>query len=198
MDCIVYKHTNKINGKIYVGQTWRTIRQRSKNGTHYKGNPHFWAAIQKYGWKNFQSELITVAHTQEIANYWEQYFIDQYDSRNRDTGYNFRDAGSHGKMSTESRLKMSEARMGKEPWNKGKLGCYSGAVLEQMSKSRKGKTSCMKGKAHTKQARQQMSISRMGYQNHLGKSHTNEAKQKMSVAFRGKTWKLIDGKRVWQ
>lgn len=198
MDCIVYKHTNKVNGKVYIGQTWRTISRRSKNGTHYKSNPHFWAAIQKYGWDNFQSELLTVTHTQEVANYWEQYFIDQYDSCNRDVGYNFREAGSHGKMSTESRLKMSKARKGKEPWNKGKIDCYSEAVLEQMSKSRKGKPSFMKGKILTLKTRQQMSASRVGYQNHLGKPHTKEAKQKMSAAFKGKTWKMIDGKRIWQ
>ena len=54
----VYMHTNKINGKRYVGQTCKKPEYRWVNGKGYKGSPHFFSAIQKYGWNNFEHQII--------------------------------------------------------------------------------------------------------------------------------------------
>lgn len=45
----VYVHTNKANGKRYVGITSREPEVRWKNGFAYKSNPHLDSAFKKYG-----------------------------------------------------------------------------------------------------------------------------------------------------
>ena len=54
----VYLHTNKINGKVYVGLTSMSPEERWKNGKGYCNNSHFKSAIEKYGWDNFEHEII--------------------------------------------------------------------------------------------------------------------------------------------
>ena len=50
----VYKYTNLINGKVYIGQTKTSLIKRAgSNGERYKGCRHFYLAISKYGWENF-------------------------------------------------------------------------------------------------------------------------------------------------
>jgi len=56
-------------------------------------------------------ECLAVSHTQEVADYWEKYFIGRYDSI--ETGYNLRDGGSRGKHSQETKEKISIANTGK-------------------------------------------------------------------------------------
>ena len=68
---IIYKVTNKVNGKIYIGQTVRTLEQRkwqhldaAKNGC----KTHFYNAIRKYGEDNFVFEIIDEASSLEELN----------------------------------------------------------------------------------------------------------------------------------
>jgi len=49
----IYIHKNKINGKVYIGQTGQDPKKRWDNGNGYKTCSRFWNAIQKYGWDNF-------------------------------------------------------------------------------------------------------------------------------------------------
>lgn len=95
MLCSIYKMLNQINGKIYVGQTWRTIQKRF--GIHkqpsYKGCINLHNALNKYGRDKFTIELITICGTQDAADYWERFFILKYNSI--DNGYNLRNGG-HG------------------------------------------------------------------------------------------------------
>ena len=52
MEWIIYKHTNKVNGKVYVGQTKQTLDRRWRNGVGYTRDncdTHFARAINKYG-----------------------------------------------------------------------------------------------------------------------------------------------------
>ena len=62
----VYVHINKINHKKYIGITKQKPEDRwGKNGENYKESPHFYAAIQKYGWDNFEHIILKENLTKE-------------------------------------------------------------------------------------------------------------------------------------
>ena len=84
----IYKHQNKTNGKVYIGQTNNCARRWESNGIQYKACPRFYSAIQHYGWDNFEHEILQDNLTQEQANDLEIAYIKQYDSTNPEKGYN--------------------------------------------------------------------------------------------------------------
>lgn len=84
----VYAHINEINGKIYIGVTKQELHKRfGKNGNGYKGQ-RFYKAIEKYGWDNFQHEIIASGLTKEEAENFEILLIDKLKTRNDKYGYN--------------------------------------------------------------------------------------------------------------
>lgn len=110
----VYKHTNKFNGKVYIGITSQQPEKRWKNGYGYEGNEYFYRAIQKYGWNDgFNHEIIVSGLTKEDACSIEIELIKAYDSTNSDKGYNFSLGGDCGNagcyQSEEWANKMSES-----------------------------------------------------------------------------------------
>jgi hypothetical protein len=93
MAWIIYKHTSP-SGKIYVGQTKQTLAKRFVNGKGYAHCPKFNAAIKKYGWEAFQTEIIEEGIlTQQEANERETYWIAFYNSYYE--GYNCTKGGSN-------------------------------------------------------------------------------------------------------
>jgi DNA invertase Pin-like site-specific DNA recombinase len=95
---------------VYVGQTWRDILVRfAQHCAKDSGCAYLRNAIQKYGKENFEIKTICMAFGQNDTDYWEGHFMDKFDSRNPDKGYNLKTAGSHGKHSQESKDKVSKA-----------------------------------------------------------------------------------------
>lgn len=95
--------------KVYIGQTCKTLSKRAcGNGIGYRHSPKFYAAIQKYGIENFKTTILKDNLTLEEANYWEQYYIKEYDSTNREKGYNICPGGDNHIMSEEARKRLSE------------------------------------------------------------------------------------------
>ena len=94
----IYKITNNINGKVYIGQTTRTIKDRWKqhiNDSKSKTNlPYFHKAINKYGPENFSIEKIIEAPQSELDEL-EIFYIKKYDSYNN--GYNMTLGGLTGR-----------------------------------------------------------------------------------------------------
>ena len=90
----IYKITNKINGKAYIGQTIRPVEYRFhrhiNDAMHNVLDTHFARAIRKYGPDKWQLEIIDNAETQEELNQKEQYWIRHYNSV--EEGYNETDA----------------------------------------------------------------------------------------------------------
>ena len=90
----IYKISNSINNKVYIGQTIRPIEDRFRrhinDAINNNLNTHFARAIRKYGKENFFIEEIDQADNQEELNLKEQYWIRYFDSINN--GYNETDA----------------------------------------------------------------------------------------------------------
>lgn len=112
---IVYKHTNKVNGKVYIGITSQKAERRwGKNGEKYiKDNQYFGNAIKKYGWDGFTHEILIDNLTKEKAEQYEIDLIELYESTNRDKGYNISIGGGLNigfKFSEKSKNLMSETR----------------------------------------------------------------------------------------
>lgn len=111
----VYSHTNKTNGKMYVGITKSSLKCRWRNGRGYNG--YFGKAISKYGWNNFEHELIASGLTKDEACNFEMLLISKLDLTNEINGYNLHVGGTCGALgvtpSNETREKISKARMGK-------------------------------------------------------------------------------------
>lgn len=104
-------HTNKINNKKYIGITQQKPQIRWQKGTGYKPTSHFRRAIDKYGWDNFEHEVLFDNLTAEEAAFKERELIAQYNTTNREYGYNNSDGGEigfHFTHSEEAKKKMSE------------------------------------------------------------------------------------------
>ncbi len=100
----VYVHTNKTNGKMYVGLTGKKPEERWCNGNGYKdkkgrNSSPFWNAIKKYGWDNFEHEIISSGLTEEEACSMERIMIDKLDTyADHKNGYNVKSGGSSGHL----------------------------------------------------------------------------------------------------
>lgn len=117
----IYKHTNLINGKSYIGQTSaKNPNTRWAGGSGYsRRNPVFYNAIKKYGWENFSHEiLIDNIQTLEEANKLEIELIAKYHTWIRDpecNGYNTTTGGSgrSHEQSEETKQKISDSLKGR-------------------------------------------------------------------------------------
>ena len=163
----VYKHTSP-NGKIYIGITAIDPEKRWKQG--YSHNRHFSMAIKKYGWENISSEIIASNLTQKDACEMEISLIKEYNSTNRNYGYNISTGGESGRLgvkaSKESIEKMRAAKVGKKLTEEHK---------RKISESEKGKIV-------SKETREKLRIA------NTGKKHTEETKRKLS--------KIVTGRKV--
>lgn len=82
----VYKHTNKYNGKCYIGITKQVPHKRWGSGKGYKSNVEFTNAINKFGWDGFSHEIIYSRLSEFDAKCYEFELIVYYDSI--EFGYN--------------------------------------------------------------------------------------------------------------
>ena len=224
--CTIYLLKNLLDGKVYIGQTWQTLEERFNSGNGYRGSHHIDNAIKLYGKENFTYEILITTENQMTANWLENFWIETFQSRNSKIGYNIRGGGSIGKLSEETKNKISASLKGNTN-KRGKI--VSDEVKQKMSESRKeyfdnGGLHGMSGKTHTPEAIEKIVAAHVGtkhseeHKKKISESckgivKTEETKQKMrkpksvkrtkehteklAQALRGKTWKLIDGKRVW-
>lgn len=87
---IIYKATNTVNGRAYIGQTKSTLRSRQywhrRDAFTYRSDTDFHKAIREYGWDAFEWEILDSASNEEDLDGKEEAWIRRYDTfRN---GYN--------------------------------------------------------------------------------------------------------------
>lgn len=93
----VYKHTSP-SGKVYIGITKQTPNCRWKNGLGYESSPHFWSAIQKYGWENFSHEILMDGISKADACAEERRLIAELNALDPAFGYNQKTGGELGSL----------------------------------------------------------------------------------------------------
>ena len=108
----VYKITNTVNGKVYIGQSWDTRKRWGdhKNQMEEGSQDYIHRAMRKYGWSSFTFETLVVPCSQICMDELEIYFISFYESINPEKGYNLTSGGRGGKKSEVSRKKSSESQ----------------------------------------------------------------------------------------
>ncbi len=110
---IIYKITNKINNKIYIGQTIGTLHDRQNQYKSEADNRPIIHAIKKYGFDNFIFETIDIAKTTKELNEKEIYWIARLNATKKNIGYNIRHGGSNSPIAESTRKILSEQKMGK-------------------------------------------------------------------------------------
>jgi group I intron endonuclease len=179
---VIYKTTNLVNGKIYIGQD-------SKNNPEYLGSGKIIKrAIKKYGKENFKKEILEECTNQTELDIKEKYWIQELNTINQDIGYNVSFGGQTGwykglKHTEETKRIYSLTRKGKLIGDKN--GMYGKQHTEnakkKMSNPQFGDKNGMYGKQHTEETKKKMSESLSGENNSFfGKQHTEETKKKMS------------------
>ena len=174
---IVYKTTNLINGKIYVGQD-------SHNDSNYLGSGKILKqAINKYGRQNFQKETLCECKTKEELNEKEIYWIKKLNSQNRNIGYNITDGGNWGDALTNNpnlekiKKKISDSLKKYYENNPERI-----KILSEQARLRKGNKNSFYGKKHSEDSKKKMRNSNQW----LNKKLPIEIKQKISNTLKEK------------
>ena len=90
---IIYKITNLINNKIYIGLTTTELKVRW-NRHCVKSDPrHLYCSMRKYGIENFTIEQIDSADSIIKLGELERYYIEKYNSQDPNIGYNLSAGG---------------------------------------------------------------------------------------------------------
>lgn len=158
----VYCHTNKINGKKYIGITSQKPQYRWKNGQGYRNNEYFFRAIEKYGWHNFTHEILYTDLSKEDAECIEVKLIAEYKTTDNQNGYNIESGGNATKdVPKSTRKKISEALKGHPCTTETK---------QKISEAQKGRVSPKKG---TKATPEQVEKNRLA---HIGQKAWNKGR----------------------
>lgn len=112
---IIYKITNNISNKSYIGQTKRTLaerwREHRKDKKRYSS--HFSNAISKYPKESWKLEILEEISDVYLLNERECYWIEFYDSLKN--GYNsISGGGQNTEFSKEAKFKMSKSQKGRK------------------------------------------------------------------------------------
>lgn len=167
-DCmIIYKIINRVNGKIYIGQTVQKLEERirkhfSRAKTEIQYKYPLVNAIRKYGENNFDYETIEIVDALEKLNEREVYWIRYYNSISPN-GYNATEGGegTEGyKHKEKDKLKMKKLKINKyngenNPFY-GKR--HSQAQIEKWKQERKGRKLTEEWKANISKTRKRKKI----------------------------------------
>ena len=165
----IYRITNLINGKTYIGQH----KYKDLNDDYMGSGKCLKRAQAKYGIENFKKDILVFGIVKKsFIDLLEKEYIKFYRSIGK-AEYNIADGGEggNGLHSEETRKKISEACKGKK---------RSEETRKKVSEARKGKPTWNKGKHWSEEARKKMSEA------HKGKSLSEETKRKISETLKSR------------
>lgn len=125
---IIYKITNTINNKVYIGQSVLTLNERInsyiKEVKYSSKNRPIIAAMRKYGFHNFIFSILEKGIVDKnILDKKERYYIQKYKALCSEKGYNIELGGNGpGKHSEDTKNKISKAQLGTKNHMYGKKG----------------------------------------------------------------------------
>lgn len=180
----VYRHTNKTNGKVYVGITGRSVEERWRNGSAYKDCKHFNRAIQKYGWDGFSHEILYSNLSREQAQKIEIELIAFYQSSECGS-YNILSGGNLSRtgmrLSEDAREKLRQLRLGKplSEEHKQKLrAAHTGKMLSEETRRKMSENNARywKDKKRDSETVEKIRVA------HLGKTLSDEHRAKITAS----------------
>jgi len=155
MSNTIYKATNSITGKSYIGfdSAWPKRKNRHLENANYNREGKFYDAIRKYGWDKFQWEILYQSKDKEhTLNVMETQFIREYNTFNQ--GYNMTEGGEGCFGATSNKIWINDGHNHKrlekdqlipEGWSKGRLKIKRKVGMSEESKQRIGQ----KNKEHS-------------------------------------------------
>jgi group I intron endonuclease len=160
---IIYKTTNLINNKIYIGQSYKD------NDFSYLGSGKtLIKALKKYGKSNFKKEIIVQGDFNKLyTDELEKHYIQLYASYKKNIGYNIDKGGSGNSRNQNKNISIN---------NKGKV---------MSEKARENMRIAAKNKAPVSQeTKEKMSKKLMGNKRRAGKKFTEEQLEKMRIGIK--------------
>jgi len=203
---LIYKVTNNINEKSYIGFTSKKLNKRKFQHKQYalqRNSPFaFHQAIRKYGWENFKWDVIYESWDDpHCLNTMEPYFIEEYNTFGKN-GYNMDRGGRNGMLgikrkptSEETKQKIKNTLKAKGIKGENHPMWGKRHTPETIERFKFKKT--MLGKHHSEETKKKMSESTKEFAKNnktgmFGKKHTIETKQKMRIK-RMQSWELYIG-----
>lgn len=183
---IVYKITNRINGKVFIGYTIYPLHIRKKLQIYEatKDTSGFlYDAISRYGSNNFSWSILEYCNKRSESFKCREFYIKKYNSMNRNHGYNCQSGGQYFSLVEESKEKMKESRFNLPEHIKNKI----------KEAARKSAT----GRVDTPETRQKRIDSHTGEKNYMfGRHRSAKTKKKIGEANRDKVRSLEVRKKM--
>lgn len=173
---VVYCHTSP-SGKKYIGQTNNYEKRCREHQYKSNGCVAFAKAINRYGWDNFNHEILATGLTSQASNHFEEFYIKHFNSFGK-SGYNLLSGGNAPTFSEESKQRMSESSKGENHPMFGKN--HTPETIEKISSAQRGENHHNFGGTLSPEHRAKISASNMG------KKFTPSHRSKLSAANIGK------------
>ena len=186
---IIYKTTNLIDGKFYIGKDEKNKKSYYGSGTYFKN------ALKKYGKENFRKDILEFCTDREHLCEREKFWIAL--TKAKELGYNIANGGegtSGRKLSDETKRKISESLKGHKVSDETKRKIRESNTGHIVSKETKEKISSAQ-KNMSDETKERISLGRKEYFRNggihpsLGKKYSTEHKRNISESNK-KTYKL--------